>query len=129
MKVNAAPLTGTSFTDTGLRNAQTYYYVVTALDAPGNESGYSNEVSCLPHYQIGWANLQWPPTMQHTISAVDRTDNVYGQVWIDGVTSQPGAHREPARPAGLWTGGQRPGCQPGLDLGGCVVQRGRGQQR
>ena len=28
--------------------------------------------------------------MTHTISAVNRTDNVYGQVWIDGVTSQPG---------------------------------------
>ena len=29
--------------------------------------------------------------MTHTVSAVDRTDNAYGQVWIDGVTSQPGA--------------------------------------
>jgi hypothetical protein len=28
--------------------------------------------------------------MTHTISAVNRTDNVYGQVWIDGGTSQPG---------------------------------------
>ena len=48
---------------------------------------------------IGWANLQWPPTMTHTISAVNRTDNVYGQVWIDGVTSQPGADAGPDRPA------------------------------
>ncbi|MBP1689131.1 MAG: hypothetical protein H6Q33_5274, partial [Deltaproteobacteria bacterium] len=39
---------------------------------------------------IGWANLQWPPTINHTISAVNRTDNIYGQVWIDGVTSLPG---------------------------------------
>ncbi len=91
VKVNAAPLAATSFTDTGLRNAQTYYYVVTALDGPGNESGYSNEASGLPHYTIGWANLQWPPTMSHTISAVNRTDTAYGQVWIDGVTNQPGA--------------------------------------
>jgi fibronectin type 3 domain-containing protein len=90
-KVNSGPLTDTSFTDTGLRNAQTYYYVVTALDEAGNESEYSNEVSALPHLVIGWANLQWPPTMTHTISAVDRTDNVYGQVWIDGATNQPGA--------------------------------------
>lgn len=41
-------------------------------------------------FSIGWANLQWPPTLSHTISAVNRTANVYGQVWIDGVTSQPG---------------------------------------
>ncbi len=91
VKVNAAPLSDTSFTDSGLQNARLYYYVVTALDMAGNESGYSNQVSALPHYQIGWANLQWPPTMNHTISALNRTENAYGQVWIDGVTSQPGA--------------------------------------
>ena len=38
VKVNAAPLSVTNFTDTGLRNAQNYFYVVTALDAAGNES-------------------------------------------------------------------------------------------
>ena len=90
VKVNGAPLAGTSFTDSGLRNARNYFYVVTALDAWGNESAYSNEVSAMPHYTIGWANLQWPPTMNHTISVIDRTDNAYGQVWIDGVTGQPG---------------------------------------
>jgi glycosidase len=90
VKVNSAPLTGTSFADTGLRNAQNYYYVVTALDSAGNESAFSNEVVAMPHLVIGWANLQWPPTMNHTISAVNRTDNAYGQVWIDGVTNQPG---------------------------------------
>ena len=60
------------------------------MDSIGNESEYSNEVSALPHFTIGWANLQWPPTLTHTLSATDRTDDVYGQVWIDGVTSQPG---------------------------------------
>ena len=90
IKVNAILLAWTSFTDTGLRNAQYYFYVVTALDEWGNESAFSNEVSAMPHYIIGWANLQWPPTMTHTISVVNRTDNAYGQVWIDGVTSQPG---------------------------------------
>jgi hypothetical protein len=90
VKVNNAPLAGTSYTDTGLHNARTYYYTVHALDGPGNESGPSNEVAALPHYTIGWSNLQWPPTMNHTISVVDRTDNVYGQVWIDGVTNQSG---------------------------------------
>ncbi|MGZ8694127.1 MAG: pullulanase X25 domain-containing protein, partial [Gaiellaceae bacterium] len=90
VKANGARLTGTTFTDTGLRNATPYFYVVRTHDAAGNASGDSNEVSALPHLTIGWANLQWPPTLTHTISAVDRTDNVYGQVWIDGVTSQPG---------------------------------------
>ena len=90
IQANTGPITGTSFTDTGLQNAQTYYFVVRALDSAGNESGNSNEVSALPHYTIGWANLQWPPTMNHTISTINRTDNAYGQVWIDGVTNEPG---------------------------------------
>ena len=87
---NASSVTGTSFTATGLTNAQTYYFVVTALDADGNESVYSNEVSAIPHLIIGWANLQYPPTINHTISAITRTPNIYGQIWIDGVTNQPG---------------------------------------
>jgi glycosidase/fibronectin type 3 domain-containing protein len=90
VKANSVPLAGTSFTDTGLRNAQNHYYVATALDSAGNESAFSNEAVGLPHLVIGWANLQWPPTLNHTISAVNRTGNVYGQVWIDGVTNQPG---------------------------------------
>lgn len=89
-KLNSDPLTGTNYTDTGLQNARRYFYVVTSLDAVGNESGYSNEASALPHLTIGWANLQWPPALTHTISAVNRTDTVYGQVWIDGYTNQPG---------------------------------------
>lgn len=88
--VPAGTTTGTTLTDGGLRNAQKLYYVVRALDAAGNESGDSNEISALPHLTIGWANLQWPPSMTHTISAVSRTDNAYGQVWIDGATSEAG---------------------------------------
>jgi glycosidase len=90
IKVNSSLVGGTSFDDSNLQNAKTYYYVVTSLDGIGNESGYSNEVSALPHLSIGWANLQWPPTMNHTISAVNRTDTAYGQVWIGGATEQPG---------------------------------------
>jgi glycosidase len=88
--VLAGTSTTPSFTATGLRNGRTVYFVVRALDSAGNESLPSNEVSALPHLAIGWANLQWPPAMTHTISVVDRTDNVYGQVWIDGVTNLPG---------------------------------------
>jgi glycosidase len=91
VKLNDDALGSTNYADTGLENGRTYYYVVTALDTAGNESGYSNEASGLPHLSIGWANTQWPPTLNHVISVTNRTDNVYGQVWIDGVTSQPGA--------------------------------------
>jgi glycosidase len=112
VKVNGSPLAGTSFTDTGLRNAQKLFYVVTALDESGNESAYSNEVSAMPHYSIGWANLQWPPSMVHTISAIDRTDNAYGQVWIDGVTSQPGQTPSLRAQLGFGPSGSNPAGNP-----------------
>jgi glycosidase len=87
---NATPITDTAFSITGLTTGSPVFVVVRALDDVGNAGGYSNEVRGLPRYAIGWANLQWPPTLTHTISAIDRTDDVYGQVWIDGVTSLPG---------------------------------------
>jgi hypothetical protein len=114
VKLNSAPLTETTFTDTGLVNARTYFYVVSAINGAGIESGWSNEVSAIPHLLIGWANLQWPPTLNHTISVTNRTDSVYGQVWIDGATSAPG--QTPAcapRPAMAQPGRRRPKTPPG----------------
>jgi glycosidase len=90
VRLTDTPIGATDFSDTGLENGRTYFYVVTALDAAGNESAWSDEVSAQPHLSIGWANLQWPPTMTHVISTTDRTDDAYGQVWIDGATSLPG---------------------------------------
>lgn len=92
VKLNDAPLTGASFVDTDadLNSGQRYYYVVRALDNSGNESDASNEATAVPSYQIGWANLQWPPTLDYTVSASTTTDSVYGQLWIDGVTGQAG---------------------------------------
>jgi glycosidase len=112
VKVNDAPLAVTDFTDSGLRNARWYYYVVRALDNKGNESTDSNQVSAMPHYTIGWANLQWPPTLDHTISAVNRTDNVYGQVWIDGVTYQPGPTEGLRAQLGFGPAGSDPATDP-----------------
>lgn len=89
-KANTSLVSGTTFNVTGLADASLYYFVVKAVDSVGNESEGSNEVSGIPHLIIGWANLQWPPTITHTISAVTRTENIYGQIWIDGVTNLPG---------------------------------------
>ena len=112
VRVNAAPITGPTYTDSDLHNAQAVFYVVRAVDATGNESAASNEVSALPHYTIGWANLQWPPTLTHTISAVNRTDNVYGQVWIDSVTSRPGATPNLRAQLGFGPTGSNPANNP-----------------
>ena len=90
-RLNDAPLMSTTYADETAVNGRLAYYVVTAVDEAGNESARSNEVDALPHLVIGWANLQWPPGIAHTISALDPTENIYGQVWIDGQTNQPGA--------------------------------------
>ncbi len=89
-KVNDAPVSGTTYHEKDLLNGRWYYYVVTAVDAAGNESARSNEADAMPALVIGWANLQWPTKITHTISAVTPTETIYGQVWIEGETSQPG---------------------------------------
>ena len=46
--VNGALLGTSQFTDSGLANGTTYWYVVTASDMSGNESGSSTEASATP---------------------------------------------------------------------------------
>jgi len=46
-------LTNPSYTDSSVTNGTTYYYVVTASDDSGNESGYSDEASATPQAQGG----------------------------------------------------------------------------
>ncbi|MBK8984725.1 MAG: ExeM/NucH family extracellular endonuclease [Chloroflexi bacterium] len=40
---------------------------------------------------IGWANLQWPPTLETDMGVA--TDNVYGRVFVNTVTNPPGEGR------------------------------------
>jgi hypothetical protein len=44
---------------------------------------------CTSPLTIGWADLHWPLTLNTTAGVA--SELVFGQVWIDGVTSQPGA--------------------------------------
>ena len=44
VKVNSAPVTGTSFVDNTVQPGQTYFYVTKAVNARGTESTPSNEV-------------------------------------------------------------------------------------
>ncbi len=43
-KMTSAPVATPSYTDTSVQSGRTYYYVVTAVDASNQESGYSSEV-------------------------------------------------------------------------------------
>ncbi|GAC1434485.1 MAG: hypothetical protein NVS1B11_34460 [Terriglobales bacterium] len=46
-KINSALDSSTALTDVNVVSGQSYYYVVTAVDSSGTESGYSNEVAAL----------------------------------------------------------------------------------
>ena len=46
-RVNSGPDGVLSYSDTTVQNGQTYFYVTTAVDAAGQESAYSSEVSVL----------------------------------------------------------------------------------
>jgi hypothetical protein len=61
----------------------------TGLSFPGKTPAAYFNYTVQEFLVIGWANLQWPPTLDVTVGTL--TDNVYGQVWIDGVTALPGS--------------------------------------
>jgi fibronectin type 3 domain-containing protein len=42
-KINSALEASTAYTDNAVAAGQTYYYVTTAVDGSGSESGYSNQ--------------------------------------------------------------------------------------
>jgi len=111
-RLNDVPVAGTTYTDDMVANGRWYYYVVAAVDVAGNESGRSNEAAALPALVIGWANLQWPDGIVHTISALDPTENIYGQVWIDGHTDLPGPTEGLAAQVGYGPDGSNPDGSP-----------------
>jgi fibronectin type 3 domain-containing protein len=41
--LTSTPVPGTTYTDNAVQAGVTYFYVVTAVDANGNESAFSNE--------------------------------------------------------------------------------------
>jgi fibronectin type 3 domain-containing protein len=45
--LNSAPDATTTYTDSSVQAGATYYYVVTAVDATGTESAYSNQTQAI----------------------------------------------------------------------------------
>jgi P pilus assembly chaperone PapD len=46
-RVNASPVASTSYSDASVVAGSTYYFVTTAVDSSGDESGYSNQVTAV----------------------------------------------------------------------------------
>ncbi|UCC84493.1 MAG: fibronectin type III domain-containing protein, partial [Gemmatimonadota bacterium] len=94
----AEGLTGSQHTDTGLSGGTTYYYVVTAKDTSGNESGDSNEASATPSE---------PPQLElHvadiSVTIVQRGVNYSGSAMVT-VVDQYGAPVSGVEVVGDWT--------------------------
>ncbi|HVO28493.1 MAG TPA: fibronectin type III domain-containing protein [Candidatus Paceibacterota bacterium] len=72
----ATPVTGTSYTDTGLAAGSTYTYQVTAYDAAGNLSGNSNSVQAptLP----AWFTISTPYNLSATAISTSEIDLSWG---------------------------------------------------
>ena len=73
--------TTTSFSDSGLTNGTTYYYVVTALNTAG-ESGNSNQASATPTNAVADVTITIDPTITKPISPY-----IYGTNFYSGNTS------------------------------------------
>ena len=84
-KQTVSLLTEPSYTDSSVTNGTTYFYVATASDNGGNESGYSNEASATPQAQ----SSENVATADHattygsvtgTYEATHAQDNVYQSI-------------------------------------------------
>ena len=47
VKITASPVPTTNYVDSNVDSGTTYYYVTTAVDESGSESGYSNQASAV----------------------------------------------------------------------------------
>jgi len=45
--LTSSPVAGLTYADTTVQSGQTYYYVTTAVDSSGNQSGFSNQVQAI----------------------------------------------------------------------------------
>ena len=74
-KINTSVVATSDYTDTGVTNGTTYYYVVAALDNCANESGDSNESSATPQAGPPAAPTGLVATPGSTQVALDWDDN------------------------------------------------------
>ena len=88
--VEVGEVTGTTFTDTSVRNGTRYHYVVVALDEVGNAAPRSAEAVALPVLTLGDARLAGPAEVSQPLSAVDAGTPIAALVRVDGVTDAAG---------------------------------------
>ncbi len=103
----AANLSTLTYTDSTVVNGKRYYYIVRGVDNLGNEGVASNEAGATPAFPIGYAVIQWPYDI--TIAkSIDGTPNVYGQVYVAGLTDAGAPNDSILAQIGFGTPGSNP---------------------
>ena len=86
-KINSSLLGSSSYTNSGLTNGTTYYYVVTAVDDAGHESVFSSQASATPSGGGGPSGPAVPTTVSITPNnpTVEvGTENIFTARYEDG---------------------------------------------
>jgi fibronectin type 3 domain-containing protein len=88
--VTTVPVTNSAFTDTGLTNDVTYFYVITAVDTGGSESAVSTEIQATPQNIDQTLAGYWPLDEGGGTVAEDQTSGsndgtlIGGTAWVAG---------------------------------------------
>ncbi|HUF07497.1 MAG TPA: alpha-amylase family glycosyl hydrolase, partial [Candidatus Binatia bacterium] len=80
----------TAYTDRAARNGTLAHYVVTAVDAAGNEGPRSPEATALPQVEVADARLTESGPLEQPLSAVDRGTEIEATVRVEGYSQLAG---------------------------------------
>ncbi|GIK73068.1 MAG: alpha-amylase [Chloroflexota bacterium] len=78
------------FTDAGLTNGATYFYRVVAIGYNGLRSAASDAAALTPHAVVQSVVVEEPLTLQHTLSAVEPSQETRAAVFAAGLTEITG---------------------------------------
>ncbi|MBU0686876.1 MAG: hypothetical protein KKB81_03370 [Candidatus Margulisbacteria bacterium] len=102
-------ITGTSYTQTGLTNGTTYYYIVTAVDTDGNESDASSSANAAPAWGITTSTINSGTSSvvygRYCSLALDSSDYLHvAQKYVSGSTTN--RVYETTNTSGSWVNNQ-----------------------
>ncbi|MCB9121968.1 MAG: Ig-like domain-containing protein [Caldilineaceae bacterium] len=78
------------FTDEGLANGTSYFYRVEAVGANGLRSAATESVKLMPHAIVQSVVVEEPLTIQHTLSAVEPSQETRAAVFVPSLTEITG---------------------------------------
>jgi uncharacterized repeat protein (TIGR03803 family) len=109
-KLNATLDALTGYSDSSVQAGQTYYYVTTAVDSLGDESGYSNQTKAIiPNGGSGSESALYnfsggtDPKSPYAGMVFDKAGNLYGTTQLGGANSMGTVFEMAHNPDGSWS--------------------------